>query len=194
MTGLLHVPAGYSPSRPAPLVVLLHGAGSDERSGLGPLAGLADDAGLLLLAPKSHGRTWDGILDEFGPDVAAIDALLGHLFERFAVDSSRLAVGGFSDGASYALGLGLANGDLFSHLIAFSPGFVPSERRRGRPQVFVSHGVEDAVLPIGRSSRLIVPSLRRDRYSVSYREFDGGHRVPPEVARAAVAWMTRRGG
>jgi predicted esterase len=34
-----------------------------------------------------------------------------------------LAVSGFSDGASYALSIGPANGDLFTHVMAFSPGF-----------------------------------------------------------------------
>ena len=187
--GLLHVPAGYSPARPPALVVLLHGAGSDARSGLGPLRELADEAGLMLLAPNARGRTWDAILDRFGPDVAALDALLGQVFERFAVDRSRIALGGFSDGASYALSLGLPNGDLFTHVIAFSPGFMVREARRGRPSIYVSHGVADRVLPIVRCSRAIVPALRRSGYDVDYREFQGGHTVPREIARAAVSWL-----
>lgn len=190
--GLLHVPAGYSPARPAPLVVLLHGAGSDARSGLALLRELANDAGLLLLAPTARGRTWDVILDRFGPDVASLDALLEHVFERFAVDRSRVAVGGFSDGASYSLSLGLSNGDLFTHLIAFSPGFMAPGARRGRPAIYVSHGIEDRVLPIERCSRMIVPALRRSGYDVDYREFEGGHAVPPSVARVAVSWLRRR--
>ena len=190
--GLLHVPAGYLPARPAPLVVLLHGAGSGARSGLAPLLELADDAGLILLAPKSRGRTWDVILGGFGADVASLDSLLVHVFERFAVDPSRVALGGFSDGASYALSLGLPNGDLFTHLIAFSPGFMASGAKRGRPSIYVSHGVEDEVLPIDRCSRLLVPELRRARYDVDYREFQGGHPVPGAVARAAVTWLGRR--
>jgi predicted esterase len=52
--------------------------------------------------------------------------------------------------------------------------------------VFVSHGTRDDVLPIDRTSRRIVPALRDDGYDVTYREFDGGHVVPPEVAREAV--------
>jgi poly(3-hydroxybutyrate) depolymerase len=40
------------------------------------------------------------------------------------VDPQRICVSGFSDGASYALSLGLANGDLFTHVAAFSPGFM----------------------------------------------------------------------
>ncbi len=57
--------------------------------------------------------------------------------------------------------------------------------------MFVSHGVGDNVLPIDRCSRRIVPALRRDGYKVEYREFDGGHSVPSEQARAAVDWLAR---
>lgn len=190
--GLLYVPSGYTPNRGWPLVVLLHGAGSDARSGLAPLAQVADGAGLILLAPDSRDRTWDAVLGGYGPDVASIDALLEDVFERLSVDPRRLAIGGFSDGASYALSLGLANGDLFTHVIAFSPGFIPPGPRRGRPVVYVSHGVGDPVLPIARSSRRIVPSLRRAGYDVDYREFSGGHDVPPDVARAALDWLSPR--
>ena len=188
--GLLYIPSTYSPDRRWPLVVLLHGAGSDARSGLAPLAHLADGAGAILLAPSSRDRTWDAVLGGYGPDVASIDALLEDVFGRLSVDPKRLAIGGFSDGASYALSLGLANGDLFTHLIAFSPGFISPGRRRARPAVYVSHGVRDGVLPIDRCSRRIVPSLRRGGYRVDYREFAGGHTVPREVARAALEWLT----
>ncbi|MDQ4049360.1 MAG: hypothetical protein M3131_08290, partial [Actinomycetota bacterium] len=149
-------------------------------------------AGLMLLAPKSRGPTWDVVRGGFGPDVASLDALLEHVFERFAVDPSRVALGGFSDGASYALSLGPSNGELFTHLIAFSPGFMAPGVKHGRPSIYVSHGVEDRVLPIDRCSRTLVPELRRAGYKVDYREFEGGHTVPAHLARAAVSWLVRR--
>jgi phospholipase/carboxylesterase len=109
------------------------------------------------------------------------------------VDPSRVVVEGFSDGASYALSLGLVNGDLFSRVIAFSPGFVTSGSRRGRPRLFVSHGVEDRVLPIDLCSRRIVRDLRADDYDVRYTEFPGGHTVPGEIAREALRWLAGTG-
>src|SRR4051794_17435629 len=109
--GLLYVPSGYRADRPAPLVVMLHGAGGNARDAMGPLRGLTDLAGFLLLAPDSRGRTWDVLLGGFGPDVAYINRALEWSFGRYAVDPSRVAVAGFSDGASYALSLGLGNGD-----------------------------------------------------------------------------------
>jgi phospholipase/carboxylesterase len=138
--GLLYVPAGLRPELPAPLVLLLHGAGTTARHGLELLVGQADDAGLVLLAPSSQGETWDRVLGGYGPDVAWIDQALAEAFQRLPVDPSRLAVAGFSDGASYAISLGLTNGDLFSHILAFSPGFAAPARRHGHPRLFVSHG------------------------------------------------------
>jgi phospholipase/carboxylesterase len=177
--------------RPAPLVVLLHGAGEDARDGLALLRLHADAAGLILLALSSRGPTWDLILGRgrYGPDIAAIDGALGNTFSRYMVDSRRVAVGGYSDGASYALSLGIANGDLFTHMLAFSPGFMAPTGRVGSPRIFVSHGVRDGWLPIERCSRRIVPQLERAGFDVTYREFEGGHVVPPEIGCEAADWL-----
>lgn len=186
---VLHVPPGLDADRAAPLLVALHGAGGSAASGLGFLQSAADERGLLLLAPASSGPTWDAIRSGYGPDVDLIDRALTAVFSKVRVDTERIAVAGFSDGASYALGLGLANGRLFGRVVAFSPGFVPRAGRSGRPGVFVSHGDVDEVLPIGRTSRRIVPALQDDGYDVTYREFAGGHTVPPEIAGEALGWL-----
>jgi phospholipase/carboxylesterase len=187
--GLLYVPAGVRPELPTPLVLLLHGAGATAQHGLDLLIGQADDAGLILVAPSSQGETWDLLLGGYGPDVAWIDRALAEVFQRLPVDPTRLAVGGFSDGASYALSLGLTNGDLFSHVLAFSPGFAAPARRRGRPRLFLSHGTRDRVPPIHACSRRLVPELRQTGYQVRYREFAGGHVIPPAIVLEAVAWL-----
>jgi predicted esterase len=192
-SALLYVPSTYRSDHPAPLVVMLHGAGGDPQGGLDPFVRLADDKGLILLAPASGGPTWDVVMGRYGPDVRSIDHALERIFARYRVDSSRLAIEGFSDGASYALSLGLSNGDLFTHVIAFSPGFRVSGTRRGAPRVFISHGRQDPVLPIASTSRRIVPKLEEDGYDVTYREFDGPHSVPPSLAEEALAWLLSTG-
>jgi predicted esterase len=121
--------------------------------------------------------------------VDTLDHALAFVFDHYAVDPRRLAIGGFSDGASYALSLGITNGDLFSHIVAFSPGFMAPEAHRDTPAIFVSHGTRDQVLPIQSCSRRIVPLLRQHGYAVIYREFDGPHTVPAEIAREALAWL-----
>lgn len=169
-----------------PLLVMLHGAGSSGKAMVELMAEHAEEAGMLLIAPDSHGRTWDVIDGGFGPDLAAIGAAVEVACGR--EDVSHVVLGGFSDGASYALSVGLMDGDRFPRVVAFSPGFMAPDEMRGRPVFFVSHGLHDRVLPIGACSRRIVPRLKRAGYEVQYVEFDGGHAVPAEVARAALAW------
>jgi phospholipase/carboxylesterase len=115
--------------------------------------------------------------------------MLEQTFASYAVDPGHVAIGGFSDGASYALSLGLTNGDLFSHVLAFSPGFAAPAGQRGAPDLYVSHGTHDEVLPIDPCSRRLVPRLREAGYAVRYREFDGPHSVPREIVADALAWF-----
>src|ERR671917_2133972 len=186
----LYVPATYRADPPVPLVLLLRGAGGHARQGLDLLRSLADAACLLLLAPASRDYTWDLLVGRrYGPDLALIDRALEQMFSRYAVTPERVAVGGFSDGASYALSLGITNGDLFTHVLAFSPGFMAPAGQTGSPRIFVSHGTQDGWLPIDSCSRRIVPQLERAGYEVRYREFEGGHVVPPAIAREAASYF-----
>ncbi|MBD0260436.1 MAG: phospholipase [Cytophagales bacterium] len=188
--GLLYVPRNYAPGRPAALAVMLHGAGGNAEHGLSLLRNYADAHNIILVAPASRLGSWDIIAgDAFGKDVIFIDQALDLVFSRYAIDPARIAVGGFSDGASYALCLGLTNGDLFTHVIAFSPGFFHTEAEQGKPAVFVSHGTRDRVLPIDPCSRRLVPRLQRKGLPVNYQEFDGEHVIPDRIAAGAVAWF-----
>jgi predicted esterase len=177
---------------PAPLVLYLHGATGNEQQGIRRLSALADEFGFLLLSPASQDGTWDAMLSGFGPDVRLIDQALSKVFAQRRVDPGKVAVCGFSDGASYALGLGMSNGDLFRGVMAFSPGFVPpAVEKTGTPRIFVSHGTKDQILPIDTCSRRLVPQLKQAGYSVKFQEFDGPHGVPPEIAREAIEWFLK---
>jgi predicted esterase len=189
----LYVPPHYTPARPMPLVLLLHGAGGHAHDGIRVLLHLAEHHDLILVAPASHGSSWDIISSRrYGPDRDLADLALAHVFGQYAIDPAHIGIGGFSDGASYALSLGLANGDLFTHVLAFSPGFVGPMTARGAPKVFIAHGTGDDILPIDACSRNIVPKLEAAGYAVVYDEFDGRHEIPPQVAQFAVHWFLDR--
>jgi phospholipase/carboxylesterase len=185
--GLLYVPTKLE--NPAPFALMLHGAGGNSRDGMDLLRAQADENGLILLAPDSRGGTWDIILGGYGPDVEYIDRALQKVFEQYIVDARRLAVGGFSDGASYGLSLGITNGGLFSHVIAFSPGFMHPTRQPDSPKIYVSHGEADPVLPIDPCSRRLVPALKRAGYEVNYHEFKGRHEIPRDIRQESVKWF-----
>lgn len=187
--GDLLIPAGL-PSGPAPLVIALHGAGQGAAWTRSVFTPIAQARRFVLLAPGARGLTWDALTYRYSYDVTFIDAALAFAFQRVAIDPARVTLVGFSDGASYALGLGAANGDWIPRVIAFSPGTImPSESpRAGKSQYFVSHGIQDQILRIDTASRTIVPALRNEGYTVRYDEFTGGHEIPAAVMDAAWVW------
>jgi predicted esterase len=171
-------------------MLALHGATGSARGPINALKEQAEKRGFLVLAVESREYTWDAIRGDYGADVAFIDQALKWTFGRCAIDPRRVIVEGFSDGATYALGLGIANGDLFSRIVAFSPGFIPDTESipRGKPEIFISHGFKDPILPKARTSDVIVPRLRKDGYPVHYEEFDGVHTIAPEVLQKSMRW------
>ncbi len=181
---LLAVPPGEAV--PRPLFVFFHGAGGTAQQSVAAVGDRAAERGVLLLAPTSIATTWDLIAGGLGRDVAFLDAALAEVSERTAV--TRVGVGGFSDGASYALSLGLANGDLVEAVLAFSPGFVHPPGVHGRPRIWISHGTHDRVLPVDRCGRRVSRELTTAGYEVTYDEFDGGHVMTPGLVAMALNW------
>jgi phospholipase/carboxylesterase len=173
----------------APLAVLLHGAGALASEMIDPIRPFADATGLVLLAPDARDITWDAIDGAYLNDVTFINRALAFTCSRVRVDATRLRFCGFSDGATYALSLGLINGDVFTRVGAISPGFVAGGPRHGKPKIFITHGTRDPVLPIDRTSRIIVPELRTQGYDVEYIEFDGGHHTTAALLEQMVRWL-----
>ena len=174
---------------PVPLLVMLHGATQSAEDMFWYLGSTPDETGVAVLAPNSRDTTWDAIRGSFGDDVVFINRALARVFETTAIDPARVSIGGFSDGASYALALGLINGDLFRGVVAYSAGFIVENTPHGKqPRFFISHGTRDHILPIDRCGRRIATSLKARGYRVTFREFEGDHEIPPEIAREGLSW------
>lgn len=184
---MLYVPE--TAERGAPVLLFFHGAGGSGRRELRAVVAAADQWGAVVVAPDSRGPTWDVIAQrDFGPDVEFADRALDAIASNLDVDFSRAAIGGISDGASYALSVGLCNGDLFPNVVAFSPGFVVPPAPLGRPRIYISHGTRDPILPIDGCGRAISEGLAGAGYDVTFDEFDGGHTVPPLIAEHGFMW------
>ena len=185
---LLYIPNNVGQS-PVPLLVLLHGA-TQSAEDMWYLGSAPDEARVAVLAPSSRATTWDAVSGSFGEDVEFIDQALQRVFETAAIDTGKISVGGFSDGASYALALGLINGDLFRGVVAFSPGFFVDNIPHGkRPRFFISHGTKDHILPINRCGRRIATDLKARGYEVTFREFAGDHEIPADIALEGLSWV-----
>ncbi len=167
--GILFIPRGYKADVPAPMVLMLHGAGSTGRN-VAYTFDVADALGIIVLAPDSRDEaTWDMLIHGYGVDVEFIGRALKDTYARCNVDRKRMAIAGHSDGASYALSLGLGTGDTFGKIMAFSPGVLQPAEVHGKPRIFISHGLSDNVMPIDVTSRAFVPRLKKLGYDVTYR-------------------------
>ncbi len=189
--GRLFIPASTASGGPYPLLVMLHGATYDADSAMSHVRSRAADRGYMVFAPKSEGRTWDLIRTGFGPDFNAINEALEHISSGYPIDAGKVAIGGFSDGASYALTLGLLNGDLFKTTLAFSPGFTVAKQVVGRPRIYISHGVSDPVLPFERCGAALARVLADAGLDVKFDPFEGGHTVPDAQVESASDWWLR---
>ena len=186
---LLYVPPTYDASKPAPFLLALHGATGSGDSMLRGTRPPAEKHGVVVLAPSSRDFTWDAIRGTFSTDFTRIDRMLTDVFDRCAIDPRHVGAVGFSDGATYAISMGIINGDVFTHIIGHSAGFIIPGPVHGRPKIYMSHGRQDNVLPIEQCGRRIASQLTRQAYVLRFDEFDGGHMASPEVRETAVSWF-----
>jgi predicted esterase len=181
----LYIPKNFSPQSALPLVVALHGSGGSGRDMVEALSAEADKRGLLVLAPASRSNTWDLRHAPGCEDSLFIDRALARVFACAAIDAKRIALMGVSDGAAFALSLGLANGDLFSDVQSFSASQFHIRTTVGRPRVFLSHGRGDRIIPFSTGQR-IAGTLSAAGYDVTFRPFVGGHYIPKDGLDAAL--------
>lgn len=194
---------------PLPLVVLFHGYGFPAEQFMAIMTPVADRWGFMLVAPKAEHITWDmiyrGMNDQsrsrvitrskprFGKDIAGIDAALKTMFATAPVDPRHVVLLGFSDGATYALSVGLANPQLFTTVISLSPGFVvfPDEVSKGQ-KVFVAHGTSDERLEFSNTRDAIVGPMQKAGMQVRFRPFEGRHVIDRDTLREALAFALGR--
>jgi predicted esterase len=191
--GFIYIPKVVATGKPMPLLVWLHGGGGSAED-IKRVIPMAEDLGVVILGLDSRHNTWDAIDSPYGPDVLFIDEALQYIFQRVNVDTQRIALGGLSDGASYALAVGRSNGALFTHLIGVAPApwflELPSPLI-GQPRILIAHGLKDTVYNVRGSRWRIVPALKDDGYDVTYLEFDGPHTVTVPVASQFLSWLTQ---
>src|SRR5438132_7634914 len=121
--GMLYVPKGYKADQPLPLLVWLHGAGGSGNVSAG-LSALADEFTIIVLAPDSREWTWGSILGDWDPDLEFLQLAMRQAQTRCSVARERIWLGGFSDGASFSLSLGISYGNVFRRVYAGSPGLM----------------------------------------------------------------------
>lgn len=200
-------PASTTPH--PPLIILLHGYGSNEQDlfDLAPFFG-GDLLTLSLRAPlvlEPGAFAWFEI--GFTRDGIAVDTrqaerscvMLIDFIERaivaYAADPARVVLIGFSQGATMAALVGLARPDLVRGTAILS-GIVPTTILSTAPEpsslegrsFFVAHGIQDAVVAIahGRATNALLTSMP---IALTYQEYPIGHTIGQEELRDLIAWL-----
>ena len=197
---------------PPPMLVLLHGVGSNERS----MARLAPafDPRLLVISARSpielgpDSFAWFHV--QFTPQGNVIDAaeaeagwkrvaaFVDEAVAAYGADPERVFLGGFSQGAIMSLAALLTAPEKLAGAIAMSGRLLPEvlphaaspERLRGKP-VLIVHGTDDEKLGIhyARSARETLSQLP---LALDYHELPMGHAVTAETLAVVTSWITAR--
>ena len=209
LTHLVREPGRDGAAAP-PLVLLLHGIGSNEEDLFG-LAPYLDERFLVVsarapLALGYGGYGWfnleitpRGMAADLAQAKRSLDLLPGfvdELVDAYGADPGRVYLMGFSQGAMMSLALALTRPEKVAGIVAMS-GRLPRqviesepdrEALKGKPFI-VTHGLYDPVLPVenGRAARDYLAALG---VALTYREYPMAHEVSAESMRDVAAWLT----
>jgi polyhydroxybutyrate depolymerase len=194
---LIHVPAGYDPAHPAPLVLAFHGGGGsagfmadDTRYGL---QREADQGGFIVAFPNGASRlpggrfaTWNAgaccgyARDQNSDDVGFARAVVSAIEARYAVDAGRVFAAGMSNGGMMAHRLACDAADVFRAVASVAGTDATTRCNPSRPvSVLHIHARDDDHVRFDGGAG---PGAFRDRQTVM--DFTS---VPETIAR----WVQR---
>ena len=194
-----------------PLLILLHGYGSNEQDLFSFAEELPDE--LLIVsaqAPLSIGfgsYAWYSInfddvngkfsdLKEAKQSMDKIVQFIDQIKNKYNTNSDKTFLLGFSQGAILSYSLSFFYPNKIQHVIALS-GYINTEllpatiSKEIKTDYYCSHGIVDQVLPIGwaRKSKPFLDNLSlKNRYS----EYNVGHGVAPQNFYSFKAWIEKR--
>jgi len=209
---VLLTPDEIDPARCYPLVTVLHGAGRREELLVKSYRDEAEARQALFLVPRSRHLTWDliaqGAPDSGAltpprpgeplsdrPDLDFLEFAYDLIYRRYPIDPDRQGVVGYSDGASYALCMGLSNPQLFHAVMGWAAGFLALDDREiptrtAKPAVLLEYGTHDELFPFEQVALPMKENLERLGYAVNFRVDQGGRHWPSgEFQEEALDWF-----
>jgi polyhydroxybutyrate depolymerase len=157
-----YVPTAYDGATARPVVITLHGLGSNGTQQLAATGWtmIADRDNVVVLSPDALGKPsqWDLLAaGRSNTDVDFVQAMLISVGERLCV-AAHVSLNGISNGSAFAATLTCALGDLV-HAVAFvATTYQPRDCGRTSPVTVVAfHGTEDRVVPYGGGRSEVLP-------------------------------------
>lgn len=207
-----HEPHKTSGDEKSPLLILLHGFGSNEQDLISFAPFL--DKRFFIASPRAPfttdfgGFAWFQI--RYSPRGMEIDArqaaesrellvkFVDELIAEHDLNADRVFLAGFSQGAIMTYSLILTEPEKFAGAVPMSgvlaPQSLPNQAENGRLKdfpIFVSHGIHDAVLPVkyGREAKAYLEKLP---VKLDYKEYPTAHNVSQESLQDVVDWLSQR--
>jgi len=153
---ITYVPPGYDPSKPTPLVILLHGRPSNATSmaAITRMDQVAAKKGFIVVYPEGLNNEWNAFYDltrqrSIAPqdDVAFLKQLTEEVGQDLNIDRSRMFVGGFSNGGFMTIRMACSAGDTFAGFAVVSAELytVLKDKCRGGhiAPILLMHGTAD---------------------------------------------------
>jgi phospholipase/carboxylesterase len=178
-----------------PLLVTMHGVGSNERDLLGLAPALPSSwtvASLRAPMPWGQGFSWYPLGTPGSPALEPVDESVSGVLDwidSVAADHPRIGLLGFSQGGSMALQLLRARPSGFAFAVSLSGFVVPgvTDARDAavaavRPRVFLGHGDLDPVIPAEATAR--TQAWAAEHTAVTDRTYEG---LPHAVSAAELA-------
>ena len=166
---VLYVPRSYDRSKPAPLVISMHGAGlwGAAQRDISRWNELADHKGFIVVYPSGVGgngvRMWRAELgDGLKKDVRFISDLIDTLSAAYNVDSTRIYANGLSNGGgmSFVLSCTLSNRIAAVGMVGAAQTLPWRWCTDEEPVPMIAfHGTADSAVPYNGGSSWISPGL-----------------------------------
>jgi phospholipase/carboxylesterase len=192
---VLLTPEEIDPGKSYPLVTVLHGAGRQDELLVKACRAEPEARQALFLVPRSFHPTWDLIACDDRPDLDFLEWAYDLIYRRYPIDRTRQALIGYSDGASYALAVGLSNPTIFRAVMGWAAGFLALDDRHHRaseprPEVLLEYGTHDELFPFEQVAVPMREQLRKLGYQVEFRVDQGGRHWPSgDFQREALDWF-----
>jgi phospholipase/carboxylesterase len=201
-----HVVATAGSTDPsAPLVVLLHGRGSNEREILSLASHLPQGfAYAAVRAPieEGNGYAWfanRGIGRPTAESLAEQMAWFRRWLDGYAPDGRPVILVGFSGGAAFAGGLVLDDPNRYSGAailygtLPFDAGVPVTPARLAGLPVFVAQGDQDRVIPAELLARTWEYLTTESSAGVHTRRDPGGHQISARTLSELGTWVSATG-
>jgi phospholipase/carboxylesterase len=210
MPSYLHHPPTQPSNGPAPLLILLHGYGSNERDliGLAPYLDhrlhVVSVRAPISMGPEAYAwfplhwsETGELSFDEATGLQAADDIaiVIPQITQSVGADPARVFLGGFSQGAMMTLAVLLRTSVPLAGAILMSgaplPALLHTQPGRALPPVIITHGLYDEVVPpaAGQAMRDLLSRLEAP---VTFHSYPMAHSISDQALDDIDNWLTAR--